>query len=170
MTVTILQAETQEQLESIRSLWHEYMNWDAAITESLGLDVSELLAFAYENGQFQLPGVFVPPDGGLFLALSESHAAGCGAWRRLNDTTCEVKRMYVRPAFRGKRVGKSLLQTLIEDARQQGLTRFVLETVTFMAEAQGLYTSLGFLPIAPYTEVPDELKPITLFMELRLYS
>ncbi len=76
--------------------------------------------------------------------------------------------MYVRPAFRGKRIGKSLLDFLIKDVQRHGFNRIVLETAAFMKEARELYASLGFQAIEPYYEIPDELKPITLFMELKL--
>lgn len=165
----IVQVETEVQLQQVRDLIQEYTTWDLGVTRQFGLDVVEALVdFHYKDTEDYLPGEFVPPEGRLLLALVQGQAAGCGALRSWSAEVGEIKRLYVRPVFRGKGVGKTLLQTLIEAGRTAGYTRLRLETTTFMQEAQALYKSLGFHDIAPYYEIPDALKPISVFMECPL--
>ncbi len=167
-SLQIVRAETAAQFEQVRELLSEYIAWDSQITSSLGFDANILLEYQYHQGVIELPGEYAPPDGYLLLALYGMEAAGCGALKRFDERSCEIKRMYVRPAFRGKKIGKRLLETLIQEARESGYTHARIETVTFMKEAPALYYSLGFKDIEPYYEIPDEFKLITLFMELAL--
>ncbi len=167
-SLQIVAAVSPEQFEHVRELFREYIAWDSEVTSSLGIDANILLEFQYHQGVIELPGEYAPPDGRLLMALYESQVAGCGGLHRFDEQSCEIKRMYVRPAFRGKKVGRRLLDTLIREARTIGYTSAKIETVTFMQEAQALYRSFGFEYIEPYYEIPDEFKPITLFMELKL--
>jgi len=125
------------------SPWVEYMRADAAA----------------------LPGPYVPPRGGLWVARANGAGVGCVALRPLDAATAEVKRMYVDPAWRGRGVGRALLETLIEAARERGYAILRLGTLDDMTAAQALYRSLGFAPIARYR--PDELVD-TRFYELPL--
>jgi ribosomal protein S18 acetylase RimI-like enzyme len=112
-----------------------------------------------------LPGPYVPPRGGLWLARAGDDGVGCVALRPLDTTAAEVKRMYVDPAWRGRGVGRALLETLIAGARARGYSALRLGTLHDMTAAQALYGSLGFTPIARYR--PDELID-TRFYELAL--
>ncbi len=117
-----------------------------------------------------LPQEYAPPDGRLLLAMDEedgTQIAGCIALRKLNKDTCEMKRLYVRPAFRSRGIGKGLALTLIEEAHKIGYTSMRLDTVSSMKEAIALYHALGFTEIEPYRYNP--LKD-ALFMELTLSS
>ena len=110
-----------------------------------------------------LPAPYVPPAGGLWLAWEGSEATGCVALHRLAPGIAEVKRMYVRPASRGRGIARALVQRAILEARSLGYERLRLGTLTTMHAAQNLYTSLGFRSIEPYraAEFGD-----TLFYEL----
>lgn len=112
-----------------------------------------------------LPGPYVPPRGAIWLAQAGADAVGCVALRPLPDDIGEVKRMFVDRAWRGRGVGRALLETLIARARPLGYHRLRLGTITDMTAARALYHSLGFVPIERYR--PDEMVD-TEFYELRL--
>lgn len=149
------EAHSQEQLEHIRVLFREY-------EKSLGftLDFQD-----FEKEMTGLPGEYGMPAGRLFLAVWEGEIVGCAGLRKLDADTSEMKRMYVRPAFRGKGIGRALAQLLISEARRIGYKRMRLDTITTMHEAIRLYTSLGFYEIEAYRFNP---LPNAHFMELRL--
>lgn len=113
----------------------------------------------------RLPGPYVPPRGAIFLARSGDEPIGCVALRPLPSGIGEVKRMYVGAAWRGKGVGRALLEALIARARAMGYSALRLGTVTEMTAARTLYASLGFTPIGRYR--PDEMVD-TEFYELTL--
>lgn len=154
-TAAIVRAETEEELAGIRGLWREY-------ADSLGIDLSFQ---NFEKECANLPGDYAPPSGRLLLAACESQPAGCVALRRLSTDTCEMKRLYVRPVFRGKGIGRSLAAAVIDEARKMGYFRMRLDTLASMTEANALYRSLGFRPIRPYRHNPI---PGALFLELGL--
>jgi GNAT superfamily N-acetyltransferase len=112
-----------------------------------------------------LPAPYVPPAGGLWLAWDGAEASGCIALQPVSAGVAEIKRMYVRPANRGRGIGRALVEHAIFEARALGYDRLRLGTLTTMHAAQNLYASLGFRPIAPYraVEFGD-----TLFYELEI--
>ncbi|MBI4240630.1 MAG: GNAT family N-acetyltransferase [Candidatus Rokubacteria bacterium] len=158
MTATrIFQAESKDDLAHVRTLFREY-------ADSLGLD----LGFqGFERELAELPGEYAPPHGRLLLARSGTEIAGCVGLRRIADGVSEMKRLYVRPDYRGKGIGKRLALAVIEEARRIGYARMRLDTLPSMGEAIALYRSLGFRPIEPYRYNPV---PGAMFMELAFAS
>lgn len=106
-----------------------------------------------------------PPEGRLYLARCGGAPAGCIALRKLGGTSCEMKRLYVRPSFRGHRIGSLLIQRLIDDAREIGYRQMLLDTLPFLQSAIRLYRQFGFYDIPCYNNSPLEQ---TLFLRLDL--
>lgn len=151
-----VQAESVEQISQARELFEEYAG-------ALGIN----LCFQnFDKELAELPGAYVPPGGRLLLASDKSRIAGCIALRKLDNETCEMKRLYVRPLFRGQKIGRALAERLIAEAREVGYARMRLDTLPAkMDKAIALYRSLGFREIEPYYHNPVEG---ALFMELVL--
>lgn len=151
----ILQATTTEQLGLIRTLFEEYAAW-------LRID----LCFQGFNDELAtLPGSYAPPQGRLLLATDTDEPAGCVAIRPLGGTVCEMKRLFVRPAFQGRGLGRTLTQHVIAEASSSGYSTMMLDTLPFMSSAIQLYETLGFVRRAAYYDTP--LRD-TVFMELKL--
>jgi GNAT superfamily N-acetyltransferase len=156
MMLSIIQAETAEEIENARILFREYESW-------LGLD---LCFQGFEGELANLPGKYAQPEGRLYLARYDGELAGCIAMRKLDDGVCEMKRLFVRDDFRGRRIGVELIERLIADAREIGYERMRLDTFPpKMDKAVSLYETHGFVPIPPYYENPNDG---VLFMELSL--
>jgi putative acetyltransferase len=162
-----IHAQSPHHIQQVKDLIAEFSAWDNGVTASLGYDLAQL-DYQYSESMLQLPGEFAPPDGCLLLALVDSQPAGCIAYRHLDSTICELKRMYVRPQFQGQGVGWALVETLLSEAHRAGYTQIYLETVTFMKSAHALYNAAGFRDIPPYYEIPSAFAPITMFMALEL--
>jgi GNAT superfamily N-acetyltransferase len=137
---TISGAVTPGEIEAVRALFQEY-------ADGLGVDLC-FQGFAEELAT--LPGKYAPPDGRLLLAFDGTAAVGCVGLRRTDATTGEVKRLYVRPAARGRGLGGELARWVVAAAREIGYRRLVLDTLEPMAEARRLYGALGFREIPAY--------------------
>lgn len=154
--IEIRQVETGSEIEASRALFREYEKW-------LGLD---LCFQGFEEELKNLPGKYVPPSGRLLLAHSDGDVAGCIALRPLDERICEMKRLFVRDAFRGRQIGRLLIERVIADARNIGYERLRLDTFPpKMGKAVDLYVAYGFYEIAPYYANPNA---DVLFMELEL--
>ncbi len=129
-----------ERLDDIRTLFVEY-------AQSLDFDIC-FDGFAEELAA--LPGCYAPPDGRLLLAVDGDAVAGCVALRRHDAENCEVKRLWVRPAFRGRGVGRQLVEAVIAAGRSAAYQGMLLHTLASMAAAAQLYRSLGFEETSPY--------------------
>ncbi|HKR83534.1 MAG TPA: GNAT family N-acetyltransferase [Terriglobales bacterium] len=156
VTFDLQQAESAQQISAIRELFLEYAN---------SLNFS-LCFQSFENELSGLPGDYAPPGGRLLLAADSSGVAGCVALHKLECDICEMKRLYVRPQFRGKGLGRVLAERMVAEAREIGYKRLRLDTVEpVMGGAVALYRKLGFQEIAPYRDNPIEG---ALYMELML--
>ena len=137
-----------EALESTRILFREY-------AQTLGVD---LCFQGFETELAALPGLYADPDGLLLLALVDGAPAGCCALRRLADAddanACEMKRLFVRPAFRGLGLGRQLVEAMLDGARQRDYDCVLLDTLDDMEAARALYEDLGFVEVPPYYHNP----------------
>jgi carbonic anhydrase len=152
----IFPASTQQHLDQVRTLMLSYV----AYLRSHQLEPKRL-----EKEMGELPGVYGPPEGLLLMATWSDETVACGGIRRLEEGVCEIKRLYLRPAYRGKGIGRALAGSLIEGARSLGYRKIVLVTLPFMREAVSLYRSLGFRDCGAFRETGAEG---ALFMELDL--
>lgn len=154
----IFQASSDEDIQHARALFKEY-------EASTGIN----LCFQnFDRELKNLPGDYAPPDGRLLLATEDDQLAGCIALRKIAPSICEMKRLFVRPAFRGKRLGKILVESIIDEARKIGYTHMRLDTIPGpMDKAIALYRSIGFVEIEAYCENPVEGAK---FMELDLHK
>jgi putative acetyltransferase len=152
----IVPAEERVQIDQVRTLFREY-----------GASLGFSLCFqSFDTELAGLPGQYVPPDGRLLLAFCESTPAGCVAMRKLDDGICEMKRLYVRPEFRGHGLGRDLVLTLIAQARLSVYSKMRLDTIAAsMTKAVSLYRSVGFRDIPPYCRNPI---PGATYLELDL--
>lgn len=164
----ITRAVTEKQYQIVRELVAEYIAWDASELRRLGRDPSAAFEFYFAPDNQALPGKYAPPDGCLLLALWSGEPAGCVAFQRLTKQANELKRLYVRPHFRGKRVGRELVAALISAAKAAGYGLMRLETVTYMEDAIALYSRFGFRSCPPYYAALQSFSDISLFMELEL--
>ena len=153
--IKIIQAISREHIDSVRKLFFEYAK---------SLNVSTCFE-NFDKEVENLPRLYGPPKGRLLIALSDIKVAGCIALKKVDDQTCEMKRLFVRHEFRGQGVGKELTTAVWEEARGTGYKKMRLDTLPSMKEAIALYESLGFEPIPPYRELPV---PGALFMQVAL--
>lgn len=142
--ISIEQATTIDSIVQARMLFEEYQ---AALGVDLGFQ-------DFQNELATLPGQYAAPGGRLLLASTESLVAGCVALRPLSGDACEMKRLFVRPAFRAHGVGRMLAERVIAEARTIGYRRMRLDTLPSMGRAQQLYEVLGFREVAPYRYNP----------------
>jgi ribosomal protein S18 acetylase RimI-like enzyme len=154
--IFISQAESSSKIVQVRELFTEY-------AQSLGFS----LCFQnFDSELAGLPGDYTPPEGRLLMATCGVEPAGCVALHRLGPGNCEMKRLYVRPQFRGTGLGKMLANAVISEARDIGYKKMRLDTVEpKMKNAVALYRTLGFREIAPYRPNPIEG---AMYMELEL--
>jgi GNAT superfamily N-acetyltransferase len=158
MGFEIIEASSPEHIEAVRHLFQEY-------GESLGFS---LCFQSFEQELAELPGKYAPPSGRLLLAKGADSAgfAGCVALRKLEEEICEMKRLYVAPAFRGKKIGELLADVIIREGRNIGYKRMRLDTVPgVMDRAIAMYRGRGFREIPAYTTNPV---PGAIFLELEL--
>lgn len=151
----ISQASFPDDIETLKSIILEYIAW-------LDMDLS-YRGFDQEMAQFEQ--LFTLPSGLFLIARSDGAVAGCVGLLRHSESTAEVKRLYVKPSFRGLQLGEQLIRALIQKAQSHGFMRLILDAVPQTTAAQKLYQSMGFQQIEPYYDNPI---PGTKFYELAL--
>ena len=142
--ISIVQVDSADRASEAVAIFRDY---------AASLDV-DLCFQGFEAELADLPGVYGPPAGALLLAYVDGALAGCGAFRPLADVdyanACEMKRLYVRPAFRRLGLGRTIAEALVDEARRAGHSAMLLDTLDEMEAARELYASLGFEEIPPY--------------------
>jgi ribosomal protein S18 acetylase RimI-like enzyme len=151
----INEAYDADTIKTVRDLFEEY-----ASSLCISLDFQD-----FDEELTKLPGVYSPPNGRLLIAYVKKHIVGCVALRKIDNSICEMKRLYVKPQYRGLKIGRSLTEKIIEHARQIGYSHMRLDTLPTMHEARSLYRSFGFVEIKPYRYNPIEG---AVYMELKL--
>jgi len=153
--IQIINVQEQDQYQKVRELFMQY-------ADSLDFDL-EFQGFSQELAT--LPGHYAPPDGCILLAEESGRFLGCVALRPLEDKICEMKRLYIKPDYRGRGIGRILACSIIDRAREIGYAKMRLDTISTMQEARTLYYSIEFKNIKAYRYSPlDEPS----FMELEL--
>lgn len=142
--LVLARAEGAHDMDFVRELFLEYAVW-------LRVDLC-FQDFAAELAG--LPGAYAPPQGGLWLARADGKVAGTIAFRPLDKTTCEMKRLWVRDEYRGLGLGRRLAVTCVRAARDAGYAAMCLDTLGHMTAARALYESLGFVEIPAYYNNP----------------
>lgn len=155
--IELRQAASEAEMDAARVLFEEYA---ASLNYSLCFQ-------NFSNELASLPGEYAPPSGCLLLAYASGQLAGCIALRSLEPGVCEMKRLYVRPEFRGMGLGRMLVEAIVSEAREKAYTFMRLDSLPEQERAQGLYKAFGFTYIDAYTRNPVEG---ARFMELHLNS
>ena len=155
MATRITEARWPDDRATVEALFREYI---ASLTEDISFqNVDDELA--------ALPGKYARPGGVVLIAWDDAKPAGAIAYRMFEPGVAEMKRLYVRPAFRGRDIGRELANELIEDARARGYRTIMLDTLQSMSAARTLYRDLGFVPVEPYYDNP---LPGVMYMALEL--
>ncbi len=155
VSMKVIRAQTPTQIEEVRRLFREYETF-------LGVD----LCFQnFEEELAGLPGKYAPPRGAILIATDGHEVAGCVALRKLEAEVCEMKRLFVRPEYKGQGLGRILAERIIDEATQLGYSLMWLDTLARLKEAMRLYESLGFRRRKPYYHNP---LPGVVYLELEL--
>ena len=153
--IEILEAKTEQDMYAVRELFKEY-------TDGLGIDLT------FQNYEQELAGlktIYLPPSGSLLLARYNGSFVGCVGLRKLDNVSCEMKRLYIKPGTRSRGLGSALCKRIIQKGKQLGFKRMRLDTLASMTGALTLYKRLGFYEIEPYYKNPI---PETVYMEIIL--
>jgi ribosomal protein S18 acetylase RimI-like enzyme len=172
VTVPALQIEPphdEADLDAVRTLMRGFLAWhrsrheeDRHLVEAYFDDA----AFDRELAELHLK--YAPPQGGLLLARLDGAAVGCVALRRIDDRTCEMKRMFVRPEAQHRGIGRALARSIIAVAVDAGYRKMLLDTSVRQREAAALYRGLGFTDVPAYYNLPEPLANWLVFMRLEL--
>jgi GNAT superfamily N-acetyltransferase len=164
--MSICQIETPDDIDAVRGLVREFF----AYAETLDPDAKSASTFGGLEAELAaLPGgPYGPPDGCFLLARVDGAAAGCVALRRTDATLAEVKRMFVRPSFRGQKIGQRLVTALLTKARDLGYLHVELSSFYTMTSAHAIYRAAGFRDVPQPPGFPKEYEDRVVFMEMDL--
>ena len=151
-----------DRQDEVRELFTEYTNMLVELDPEFQKSLDEQ---NYDEELEQLEDKYGLPGGRLYLAWQDGQLAGCVGMKRLDERTGELKRLYVRPAFRGRHLGRKLVERIIEDARSLGYCRLMLDTMPELVSARRMYENMGFVVTERYNNSPLDT---TIFMEYRL--
>ena len=160
----IAPALSAADLDAVRELIREYTNWAFTLLAD-PLNVPPTFE-GLEEELARLPGPYAPPLGQLFLARPEGQPAGCVALKPAGPSAGELKRLYVRPAFRGLNLGGQLVATVVQAGRAAGYRRLILDSHKSMTNAHALYRAAGFRDVEPPPDFPADIRPSVVFMEM----
>jgi GNAT superfamily N-acetyltransferase len=164
-TTNIFQAHSEKDNKIIRDLFWEYLTWANDMNDQtfgIRLDITSML-------DEDMAGLakFMPPYGRLLLSEIDGFTVGCICLKKLTVSVGEVKRLYVKPDYRGKGIGKKMVEVLLDEARRIGYRTVRLDSTRYMTKAHAVYRSFGFYDIVPYpeSEIPEEFHEHWVFME-----
>ena len=169
MRDTIYTATTASDYNAFAALIREYVEWSRARYRGNTWFIEQ--TFSHQSLESELEALSVsygPPNGKTLLARRDGQICGGGAYRRLDDEICEMKRLFVPDRFRGSGTGRRLCEAIIGSAKEAGFRLMRLDTGNLLTEAIDLYKSIGFRICAPYHQYPEELMPYLVFMEMPL--
>jgi GNAT superfamily N-acetyltransferase len=170
--LTVANATAADVSGVVEPLFREYGEWVAhRFEQDVGITFTEAdQARHHDAFRGELPRL-LGPRGRLLVARLGDDPVGVGTLKPVDDTTAEIKRMYVRPAAQGLGVGRAILARLLQDARAEGYATVRLETLRFMTSAQALYRAFAFVDVAPFdgSETASTVfEPLTIFLQLDL--
>jgi GNAT superfamily N-acetyltransferase len=169
MNELIREASGEQDYLDFSRLIGEYVAWLRSRYEQDSWFIAEVLDKQSLPSELQsLSTMYGAPNGRAFVAVCDNEVRGCGAYRRLADGICEMKRVFVPERFQGAGIGRRLCSALIAAAREDGFRLMRLDTGSLMKEAITMYQSFGFKECSPYYEYPEKLMPYLVFMELPL--
>ncbi|MGA2710669.1 MAG: GNAT family N-acetyltransferase [Steroidobacteraceae bacterium] len=169
MAESIFEAVTAGHYQIFAGLVAEYVQWCRDRYQHDVWFVREVFGHQSLDSELQqLAQVYGPPQGKTLLASRDGQICGGGAYRRLPDGSCEMKRLFVPDRFKGHGIGRRLCRALMISARDEGYAWMRLDTATLLTEAIGMYKSLGFRECPPHRAYPDELMSYLIFMEISL--
>jgi GNAT superfamily N-acetyltransferase len=171
MMLQVVQARTETELQQVKILFYELVEFYSTGIDAGLANLNDSPAMTgYADELETLPGIYSLPDGRLLLAYYDANIAGCVALKKFADGVCELKRLWVRPSFRGKGIGKVLVESLINEARGAGYNAMILETEFTLKSARAIYEELGFEKTKPYFDGPEDILRRSVFMRLELGS
>lgn len=164
----VREAVDKDELNAAERLLREYLQLATTRANSefgIEFDVDSMLEDDLSN-----PHKFFPPTGRILVAVQDRRFAGVACLKAIDEHTGEIKRMFVRPEFRNKGIGRALVEGSLRAASEIGYERIRLDSAGFMKDAHRLYRSSGFRDIEPYpeSEIPPEFQPDWIFMEIEL--
>jgi ribosomal protein S18 acetylase RimI-like enzyme len=162
-------AESESDLEEVRRLFRSFVAWHRQRhAEDVDLIDAYFDETAYQREVDGLPGAYAPPDGALLVCRDLGLTLGCVALKRLDEESCEMKRLFVAPTARGRGAGRALATAVLDRARGAGYRTMYLDTSVRQTEAIALYRDLGFEEVEPYYDVPEEMLGWLVFFRLSL--
>jgi GNAT superfamily N-acetyltransferase len=166
---TIYTATTASDYNAFAGLIREYVEWSRARYSVNAWFIERTFSHQSLESELEaLPVSYGPPNGKTLLAERDGQICGGGAYRRLDDEICEMKRLFVPDRFRGFGTGRRLCKAIVSSAKEAGFRLMRLDTGNLLTEAINLYKSIGFRICAPYHQYPEELMPYLVFMEMPL--